>query len=115
MESLEKKFYRISEVGQILGIPASTLRFWEKQFTLIKPRRNSGGTRFYTPADIEKIRMIHFLVKERGMKLESAEAQLRRDSSGITRRYEAIERLRNVRAKLADILNSLDEKIKAQR
>lgn len=112
MESLDKKFYRISEVGEILGIPASTLRFWEKHFTLIKPRRNSGGTRFYTADDIEKIRMIHFLVKEKGMKLEAAEAQLRQDSSGYTRRFEAIERLRGVRARLNEILLSIDEKIK---
>jgi DNA-binding transcriptional MerR regulator len=108
MENLEKKFYKISEVGEILNIPASTLRFWEKQFTIIKPRRNAGGTRFYTPDDIDKIRMIHFLVKEKGLKLDAAEAQLRNNSSGIARRYEAIERLRKVRADLSDLLSALD-------
>ncbi len=109
MNDIGKKFYKISEVAEILNIPASTLRFWEKKFTLIKPRRNDGGTRFYTAADIEKIKMIHFLVKEKGLKLEAAEDQLRNNSSGVTRRFEAITRLRNIRSKLTDILNSLNE------
>ena len=108
MNDLDKKYYKISEVAEILYIPASTLRFWEKKFTLIKPRRNAAGTRFYTPSDIEKIRMIYFLVKEKGLKLEAAEDQLRNNSSGVTRRYEAITRLRNIRQKLTAILDSLD-------
>ncbi len=108
MNDLDKRFYKISEVGEILNIPASTLRFWEKKFTIIKPRRNSGGTRFYTPADIEKIRMIYFLVKEKGLKLEAAEEQLKNNSSGIARRYEAVTRLRKVRERLKSILDKLN-------
>ncbi len=77
MDSLEKKYYKISEVAELLGLPASTLRFWEKSFTVIKPKRNNHGTRFYTAADIEKISMIHYLVKERGLKLEAAQEQIR--------------------------------------
>ena len=69
MDSLNKKYYKISEVAELLQIPASTLRFWEKQFTVIHPKRNDKGSRFYTPADIEKIRMVHYLVKEKGYKL----------------------------------------------
>ena len=53
MDNLNKKYYKISEVAELLGLPASTLRFWEKQFTVIRPKRNNHGTRFYTPADIE--------------------------------------------------------------
>ncbi len=53
MDNLSKKYYKISEVAELLGLPASTLRFWEKQFTVIRPKRNNHGTRFYTPADIE--------------------------------------------------------------
>ena len=82
MDSLDKKFYKISEVAEILGIPASTLRFWEKSFTVIKPKRNSHGTRFYTPADLEKISMIHYLVKEKGLKLEAAQEQIRSNPPG---------------------------------
>lgn len=101
MDSLNKKYYKIGEVAEILGLPASTLRFWEGQFTIIKPRRNERGTRFYTPRDIETIRMIHFLVKEKGLKLEAAQEQIRRNHSGVSKRFEAVERLKAIRATLA--------------
>ena len=109
MNDLNKKFYKISEVAEILNIPASTLRFWEKKFTIIRPKRNNGGTRFYTPQDVEKIRMIYFLVKEKGLKLEAAEDQLRNNASGVNRRQEAIARLRQVRNKLSNLLDSLNQ------
>ncbi len=107
IDDLDKKYYKISEVADIINVPASTLRFWEKKFKLIKPKRNAGGTRFYTPNDIEKIRMIYFLVKEKGLKLEAAEEQLRNNSTGVTRRYEAVARLRKVRSRLSELLDSL--------
>lgn len=107
MDELDKRFYKISEVADIIGLPCSTLRYWEKQFTLIKPRRTRHSTRMYTPADIEVIRMIHYLVKEKGMHLDAAEDEIRRNRSGITRRYEAIRRLREVRDKLAVLETAL--------
>lgn len=109
MDNIEKKYYRISEVAEITNIPASTLRFWETKFTIIKPYRNAGGTRFYTTADIEKIRMIHFMVKEKGMKLDAAQEQIRKNSSGVSRRYKAVERLREIRGKLNTLLVSLNK------
>lgn len=108
MDTLDKKYYKISEVAALLGLPASTLRFWESKFTIIHPKRNAGRLRLYTPADIEKIRMIHFLVKEKGLKLESAQEQLRNNTSGVTRRYEAVMRLREMRARLTGLLDALD-------
>lgn len=108
MKDLDKKYYRIGEVAEILRIPASTLRFWETKFTLIKPRRNAGGTRFYTPEDVEKIRMINFLVHDKGLRLEAAEDQLRNNSSGVARRYEVVMRLRDIRGRLASLLDEVD-------
>ena len=110
MDNIEKKYYKIREVADILGVPPSTLRFWESKFTLVKPRRNTGGTRFYTPADIEILRLIFYLVKDKGLKLEAAEAEIRRNRTGVTRRYRAIERLKDVRAKLTDLLKALEDK-----
>lgn len=110
MDSLDKKYYKISEVAEILGVAASTLRFWESQFTIIKPRRNDKGTRFYTPRDIETIRMIYFLVKEKGLKLEAAQAQIKHNHSGVSRRFEAIERLRSIRGTLQQMLDALNRR-----
>lgn len=55
MQELDKKFYKIGDVSDILGIPESTLRYWETQFTIIKPKRNKKNIRYYTPHDIEII------------------------------------------------------------
>lgn len=92
----------------MLNLQPSTLRFWESKFTLIKPRRNSHGTRFYTPNDIEVIRMIHYLVKDRGLKLEAAEDEIRRNRSGISKKYEAVKRLEEVRLQLENLMEALD-------
>lgn len=110
MESLSKKYYKISEVAQLIGLPASTLRFWENKFTIIKPHRNDRGTRFYTPADIDKIRLVAFLVKEKGMKLEAAQQQIRHNHSGISQKVEALERLKQIRLKLKTMLDALNSR-----
>lgn len=110
MDSLDKKYYKISEVAEILNVAPSTLRFWESQFTIIKPKRNDRGTRFYTPKDIDTIRMIYFLVKEKGLKLEAAQEQIKHNHTGVSRRYEAIARLRDVRDTLQKMLDALNRR-----
>lgn len=110
METLAKKYYKISEVAEIIGLPASTLRFWEKNFTIIKPKRNNHGTRFYTPADIEKIRHVAFLVKEKGLKIEAAEQQIKNNHKGVSQKIEAIENLKKIRLKLKTMLDALNSR-----
>ncbi|MCC8071980.1 MAG: MerR family transcriptional regulator [Bacteroidales bacterium] len=107
MDPLNKKYYKISEVAEILHLPASTLRYWEKYFTVIRPKRNDKGTRFYTSADIEKIAMVHYLVKEKGLKLEAAQEQIRANPTGVERQSRALIRLRGIRQELVALLNSL--------
>ena len=106
MEKLEKKYYKIREVAEMLGLPASTLRFWESRFTIIKPHRNDKGTRFYTPSDIEKIRLVYYLVKEKGLKLEAAQEQIRHNHSNVSRRAQAIDRLHSIRNTLQSLLDA---------
>lgn len=106
-ESLNKKYYKIGEVSEMLGLPQSTLRYWERRFTILHPHRNAGGTRHYTPADIERLRMINYLVNEKGLRIEAAEAMVARNRQGISRRFEVIERLRGIRRQLTDILDAL--------
>lgn len=110
MDNFSKKYYKIREVAEMIGLPASTLRFWEHKFTIIKPHRNESGTRFYTPSDIEKIRLVAFLVKEKGMKLEAAEQQIRHNHSGISRKVEALEHLKQIRLKLKTMLDALNSR-----
>lgn len=107
MEKLEKKYYKIGEVSEMLGLPQSTLRYWEQRFTILRPKRNAGGTRYYTPADIERLRMINYLVNEKGLRIEAAEAMVARNRDGVSRRFEVVERLRGIRRQLTDLLNAL--------
>ncbi|HBN64413.1 MULTISPECIES: MerR family transcriptional regulator [Duncaniella] len=107
MDITSKKYYKISEVSEMLGLPMSTLRFWENHFPTINPRRNDRGTRFYTPRDIEAIRMIAYLVKDKGMKLEAAQEELKRNRDGVVKKFETVEKLKKIRATLQEMLDSL--------
>ena len=106
---MTKNYYKIGEVAEILGIPASTLRFWEKEFTIIKPKRNSKNTRFYTPEDVETIKMVYYLVKEKGLKLDAAQQQIRVNRHNVSQRSEVINRLKSVRNQLQDMLDAINK------
>lgn len=107
-DSIGKKFYKIGEVAEMLHIPQSTLRYWESQFTVISPIRNDHGRRYYTPADVDKISQIHYLVKYRGMKLDAAQEELRRNPEGVRRNNDAIRRLYSIRYRLEQLLKAVD-------
>ncbi len=110
MLNTEKKYYKIGEVSEILNIPITTLRYWEKEFTIIKPKRTQGGNRLYTRDDMEKIKMVWYLVKERGMKLLAAEQAIRQNRRNVSKRHEVIERLQTIKSDL-QILADTFEKI----
>ncbi|MCC8177118.1 MAG: MerR family transcriptional regulator [Bacteroidales bacterium] len=106
-DPLSKKYYKISEVAEIVDLPMSTLRFWEKEFTIIHPKRNDKGSRFYTPKDIEKIRQVKYLVKEKGLKLDAAQAMIKRNPEGIEREARVIETLRSARETVSSLLAAI--------
>ena len=107
-DKLNKKFYKIGDVAEILNVPTSTLRFWEKEFTVIKPKRNSKNIRVYTVKDIETIKMIYYLVKEKGLKLDAAQAMIKRNRDGISKQWEGVDRLKLIREQLLKLDNALD-------
>ena len=105
---MEKLFYSISEVSEILGESVSLVRFWSNSFPRhIKPRRNAKGNRQYTVDDIDTLKQIHFLVKEKGMTLEGAQKSLSADKSKVDRSVKALESLKEIRAQLVLVKNSL--------
>ncbi len=109
MESndLTKKYYRIREVSDLIGVPASTLRYWEQEFPRLKPTRNAKGTRYYTPADVEVLRQIKYLLHDKGLKIDAAKEQMRVSTDSVATRTRAIERLQGVRAQLVALRDSL--------
>ena len=107
MRELDKKFYKIGDVSEILGIPESTLRYWETQFTIIRPKRNKKNIRYYTPNDIEIISKVYYLVKEKGLKLDAA--QIRHNRDGVDKRFDAIEQLKGIKQQLQAFQTALDD------
>lgn len=107
---LTKRYYRISDVKEMLGLPLSTLRYWEREFPELRPKRTNARTRLYTPNDIELIRLIKFLLHERGLKIEAARNYIHKNRADLNRRLEVVERLKDVRSKLADLLKALEKK-----
>lgn len=77
MKKSPSAFRTISEVGEILGIPAHVLRFWESKFTQIKPVKRGGGRRYYRPEDVALIRTVQHLLHEQGMTIKGAQKVLR--------------------------------------
>ena len=99
-----KLFYSISEVAQMLNVSETLLRFWEKEFPTIHPRKAGRGIRQYTKDDIEQVRLVYHLVKERGMTLQGARDMIKRDKGGaVNRNIEVIDRLKAIRTELQNI------------
>lgn len=110
MDFFEKKYYRIADVAEYLGLPQSTLRYWEKVFPECAPKRNSHNVRYYTPRDVETLKIIRFLVKEKGLKLNAARKQLKSNIKNTGSRMEIIERLENVKENLTNLLSALNKR-----
>ena len=100
-------YYTIGDVAVYFGVNESTLRYWEDEFDIITPRRSSRGVRFYNQEDIDNVRLVYYLLKEKGLTLAGAKKQLRENRSGVIRSNEIISRLKSVREELCGIRNEL--------
>ncbi|WP_166387849.1 MULTISPECIES: MerR family transcriptional regulator [unclassified Polaribacter] len=103
----EKRYYKIGEVAKAFEVNTSLVRFWEKEFDIIKPKKNAKGNRLFTQDDIKNFKLIFNLVKERGFTLEGAKQKLKKDPEGIVQNHEIITRLEGVKAELIKIKNQL--------
>jgi len=103
----EKRYYKIGEVAKAFNLNASHIRFWEKEFDIIKPKKNAKGNRMFTQEDIKNFKLIYNLVKERGFTLEGAKQKLKKNPKGVFNNHEIISRLETVKAELIKIKNSL--------
>ena len=103
----EKRYYGIGEVATAFKVNASLIRFWEKEFDLLRPKKNAKGTRKFTPQDIKSLQLIYHLVKERGFTLEGAKTHLKEDRAKALSNFEIIEKLEKVKSELIKIKNQL--------
>ena len=102
-----KMYYSIGEVAAIFNVNETLLRFWEKEFPQIKPKKIGRNIRQYTKEDIEQIRLIYNLVKVRGFKIAAARETLKKNKEGAANTMEVIERLQKVKAELLAIKKEL--------
>ena len=104
---MEKLFYSISEVAAMFGVNQSNLRFWEREFKQLSPKRNAKGSRFYSNDDVQTIKQIIFLVNEQKLTLEGAKRKLAQKKDVVAKQQEVVERLKVIRAELMGISNAL--------
>ncbi|MCK0200378.1 MerR family transcriptional regulator [Ornithobacterium rhinotracheale] len=108
IELPEKLYYKISEVAEAFGVNASLLRFWEKEFDILKPKKNRKGNRYFTPEDIQNLKIIYHLVKEKGYTLEGAKIALQ-NKEKVEEDTSIIFRLEKIKAELLAFKNYLDD------
>lgn len=102
-----KRYYSIGEVAELFGLKTSVIRFWETEFSFLNPHKNAKGDRRFTKANIEQLRLIHHLVKERGFTLEGARKEISTSKNAVKERIAMLERLRAVRARLVSLKENI--------
>lgn len=107
-ENDTRKYFKIGDVAKMLDVPASTLRFWEKDFKQLKPMKNKKGDRIYQLKDIEILKTIKYLTHEKGIKLAKASKKVKSGQTTDSPNAELLKRLRELREKLVQLKNSLD-------
>ena len=103
----EKLYYGIGEVADAFGVKTSLIRFWEKEFDVIKPKKNAKGNRKFTPEDIRNLELIFHLVKERGFTLEGAKIHLKEESKKTLSNFEMIRKLESIKSTLIELKKQL--------
>jgi len=107
VELPEKRYYGIGEVARAFDVNTSLIRFWEKEFDVLQPKKNAKGNRKFTPRDIKNLELIYHLVKERGFTLEGAKLHLKENRQKTMDTYEIIRKLERVKSELIKIKEQL--------
>lgn len=107
-KTIEKKYYTIGEVASMFKVATSLIRFWESEFDIINPRKNKRGNRQFTKEDIDSVRVIYHLVKEKGYTLQGAKDELSRHGpTAQQEKIEMIDALKNIREFLTNLKEQL--------
>ena len=106
-KEIEKLYYSIGEVSEMFSVAPSLIRFWESEFEIIQPKKNRKGNRQFTKEDIDNVRTIYHLVKEKGFTLQGAKEMLKNDSQAVKDKMEMLDSLRRVRQFLVEVRDRL--------
>jgi len=106
-KEIDKLYYPIGEVAEMFNVNNSLIRFWEKEFDIIKPKKNKKGNRLFTKKDIKNLQIIYHLVKERGFTLEGAKKKLRGNPEDTINNVEIVNHLKDIREFLVELKDNL--------
>lgn len=105
---MEKYFYTVGEVAEIIGESTSLVRFWANEFPkFIRPQRNAKGNRLFTKEDVETFKHIHLLVKVEGRTLEGAAKRLKGEKKDVINKAKVLDSLKGIRQQLTEIRSEL--------
>lgn len=104
---IEKLYYSIGEVAKMFDVNTSLIRYWETSFSILKPKKNAKGDRMFRQKDMENLKLIYHLVKERGFTLEGANKALKEGRENTVNNYEIVESLSRLRNFLEELKNDL--------
>jgi DNA-binding transcriptional MerR regulator len=103
----DKRYYSIGELAKAFNVNASLIRFWDKEFDILKPKKNAKGNRMFTPEDVKNLQLIYHLVKERGFTLDGARVHLKEGQKKTLDKFEIISKLESIKIQLTNIKNQL--------
>lgn len=106
-QKIEKIYYSISELAEMFNVNTSLIRYWDKEFDIIKPSKNKKGNRMFTKEDVKNFHLIYHLVKERGLTLKGAKLKLKENKENTINNFEVIEKLKIIKNNLLEIKNNL--------
>ncbi len=104
----EKRYYKIGEVAKAFSLNTSHIRFWEKEFDVLKPKKNKKGNRLFTADDLKNLKLIYHLVKEKGFTLEGAKSKMKEKPMEMKSNHEIITRLESIKEELIKIKSQID-------
>ena len=102
---VEKLYYSIGEVARMFQVNTSLIRYWEKEFDIIKPKKNKKGNRLFTQGDIDNFHIIYHLVKEKGMTLKGAKKKMKENKEDTEHNFEIVRSLENIKEMLMDLVS----------
>ncbi len=102
---VEKLYYSIGEVAKMFDVNTSLIRFWEKEFDIIKPKKNKKGNRLFTQKDIDNFHIIYHLVKEKGMTLKGAKKKMKENKDDTEHNFEIVRSLEQIKEMLTDLVS----------
>lgn len=108
MAKNRRLYYTMGQVSEMFDLPASTIRFWEKRFKILAPRKNAKGNRLFTPADVENLKLIYHLTKEKKMTLSGAETFMMQRRTAAKGEMSMVEILQKIRTTLVEIRQEIE-------